>query len=458
MALEVRCPECRAKMRLDEPPEPGEAIECPRCGTHFAPAAGRRAAADAAKAKKKDAAGADKPAREKTAVKDRPPRKARAAKPPADPNAPKRKRAKKKKSNKTVLTLMLVGALVILACIGGMGYFLFSSAGKVESMLVHVPGDCNIARGVNSGHIGKYVGYKSEMDRALGGALGECWNDLNVALRMGDTPEYAVHGKVKNGGNAGNVFVFRTRSAFDPKGIGGALGGAEAQSGAQTYYTMPGRSGPLNQAAVYAPSDRIIVVVAAGPRQSDLLAKSVAGKANPDESFWGKMGRTGRRVSSGHIWAIVRADGDTRNYITELVKPIGNDYPELKAQADKSTVYGQWVSFGAKITFGAAIQCGSSEEASKLVDNFRNDPIGSQDETAEIPNSLKQAYGQFRSREMSEFRSNLKFYADGDCAYLRSQMSNREKATQPLTTFANPALADPGSGGGGFGPPPGGRG
>jgi hypothetical protein len=269
----------------------------------------------------------------------------------------------------------------------------------------------------------------------------------------GESPEYAIIAKVKNGGNSGTMYVYRTRAPFDPNAIGPALGGSAAQAAGQTYYQLPGKNGPLNQAAVYAPSDRVIVVVANGPQQTDLVQKSIAGKQNTEGSFWGRMGRTGEQVTKGHVWALIRAEGDLSDYISEMVKPIATDFKSLADQGSKSPLFGIWTSFGAKVTFGAAIQCDSPESASAVVDSVRNSTLGSGDETEELPNSIKNAYSQLRSKEMSEFRSNLKFYSTGDCAYLRSQMTSKDKAQQALQTFANPNIADGGASGGGFGPP-----
>ena len=35
MAVELRCPDCRAKLRLPDEPEPGSDVECPECNAVF---------------------------------------------------------------------------------------------------------------------------------------------------------------------------------------------------------------------------------------------------------------------------------------------------------------------------------------------------------------------------------------------------------------------------------------
>ena len=51
MAFDIRCPECKAKLRLDEAPDPDTPIECPLCGSQFA-APDQAPAADGKPAKK----------------------------------------------------------------------------------------------------------------------------------------------------------------------------------------------------------------------------------------------------------------------------------------------------------------------------------------------------------------------------------------------------------------------
>lgn len=457
MAFEVRCPECRAKLRLDEKPAADEAIECPRCGNQFAAAAARIPAVAAAAAKK------DRPTRDrdeggKPAVKEKKPAGGKKAKAGAA-GVPKKRKAKKKKSNRTILTLMLAGALVILGSIGGMAYILLSKSGKLESMLVSVPGDCNLVRGVNVGQITRYNQYKSEADRMMAGPLKDCWGEIASALSLPkdqDSPEYAVIAKAKAGAT-GTVLVYRTRAPItDPKGFGAALGGSEQAVNGQTAYRVGG-GGSLAGAVVYAPTDRVIVAVLPGSTQSDLLQKSVTGRQQPEGSFYGKMGRTGRKVTAGNIWALVRAEGDLRDYTKDLVKPIDKDFAPLPTNLGKSPLFGIWTSFGARgITFGAGFQCDSPESAAATITALRDGPLGKGDDQPEIPNALKKAYSAIASKEFSEFLSNLKFSSSGDCAYMESRMSTKEKARQALTTFANPGIGDSGSGG--FGGPPAGFG
>jgi hypothetical protein len=441
MAFAVRCPECRAKLKLDVEPEPDESVECPRCGNHFdattARMTGDNGTPGAGQKPKKSQAG--------TATKE-PKTKKKKTKAGGTDGQPKKRKAKKKKQNMTVLALMLGGAFVILACVGGMAYFLLSKSGKMQEMLTCVPAECNIVRGVNTGHVTKYVVYKPEADRMIAGPLRSGWDEIAQGLGLppeeADYPEYAVIAKSRAGGT-GTVMVYRTRAAIpDTSILGSALGGDPEPIGGQTAYRL-GNSGSLAQSIIYAPTNRIIVVILPGPKQASLAQASVAGRQNPEQSFYGQMGATGQKVSSGNMWAIIRAQGDLTSYIQELVKPVAPDFSSLNTQAERSKTFGVWTSFGARgITFGAAMECDSVEAAEGLVQSLRDGPMGKQEDQPEIPNSLKSAYGTIRSKEFSEFLSNLKYYSKNECAWLESRMNQKEKAMQALTTFANPMIGE----------------
>src|SRR4051794_1348702 len=105
MAFDIRCPECKAKLRLDEAPDPDTPIECPRCGSQFAAPDDAAAAADG-----------NPPAKKPGKV-------------------PKRKRAKKKKTNPAVLLIAIFAGLVCIGLIGWGLHWFVGRAGKVEEML-----------------------------------------------------------------------------------------------------------------------------------------------------------------------------------------------------------------------------------------------------------------------------------------------------------------------------------
>src|SRR5262245_46560979 len=105
MAVELRCPDCRAKLRLSEDPEPGTEVECPECNAVFPapdPDTGETPDAREKKAKTKD-----KP----KFAKDR---------------APRKRKAKKKETNKSALTIVIVGAVLFVSLVVGLLIWYFS--------------------------------------------------------------------------------------------------------------------------------------------------------------------------------------------------------------------------------------------------------------------------------------------------------------------------------------------
>src|SRR5947209_5377944 len=105
MAVEFRCPECRAKLRVPEAPDPGDDVECPKCA-HVFPAP--------------DLDDGDGRAK-KTATAVLPPKTE--AKPKAEAKkefekvTPRRKKAKKKKTNPALLAGIVVGGLVFIGLV-----------------------------------------------------------------------------------------------------------------------------------------------------------------------------------------------------------------------------------------------------------------------------------------------------------------------------------------------------
>src|SRR5436305_13684541 len=151
MSVELRCPDCRAKLRLPTEPEPGTEVECPECNAIFpapdletgeAPArrarkASRSSDEDEAPQKKPDASG------------DAPPR---------DPNAnvPRKRRAKKKETNRTAMTLVVVGGVVFVALVVSLLVWFFTRKPPALEMIKYLPDDAVEASGLNLGHMHKY--------------------------------------------------------------------------------------------------------------------------------------------------------------------------------------------------------------------------------------------------------------------------------------------------------------
>src|SRR3954471_6036630 len=102
MAVELRCPECRAKLRLPADPEPGTDVECPKCSNVFPAPDPDTGEVPDARARKKKGGDGDKP-KKKAAdpAGDQPAegeKKPEEKKPAPEGKARKKRRAKKNKT------------------------------------------------------------------------------------------------------------------------------------------------------------------------------------------------------------------------------------------------------------------------------------------------------------------------------------------------------------------------
>ena len=402
MPFATRCPECRTKLRLDAAPDDGGTVECPKCGSVFAP----------------------EEAAEPTPKREKRPKKEKKAK---GPGGPKKRKAKIKKTNPFFLFGMLGGAGVFVIGLGIFLFFYLGRAGKLDEMMSYVPGDCNVVRGINSGQIGKYPGFASEMDGYVTATVKTCAADLATSIGFDDGDDlldYVVIGKAKKGPrNTGVVYVFRTKRAFPkPDPLAGVASLAPSDSGGATYYRSSGK-GLLANAAVFTPTDRLVVVVPAGPQQQAMIsAVAGGGVKNRENMFSGKAGDTGRRVSAGNHWILVRPEGTLKNYAKDMGASVKGPFPAFNKACESTPVLGWWTTYGGKgISFGGGIECADSTAAWDLIRSMRDGELGKQDD-AELPSDFKRAVSSAGSKEFREFLSKLSFRGSGKCAYFTATM------------------------------------
>ncbi len=433
MAYQTRCPECQAKLTLDDIPAAGEAIECPKCGNQFTGGAGKGRAPreePEKKLKKKD-----KPA-EKKSKKDK--------KDKTGGNAVKVRKTKKKKSNPIILYLMAAGALIILGAIGGIGYLLFGRVGKVDEMMSHVPGDFNLIRGMNVGLISKYPGYLPELDPQFNKEVRDVAADLASAAgeeKAIDFVDYAIVAKKKQGGLAGHIFVIRTRVAIDAKAIGAKLG-AEANADGTPYWRANGR-GHMANAIVYSPNNRLLIVVPAGAQQESVFRTSLGGPKAKENTMAGKYGDAGKKICAGHLWTLIQNTGDLQNYTKSMGEALKKDFPPMGNQMVNSKFFGSWVIFGTYIKVGAAVDCDTKDTAKEIATHLTDGPMGKGDDS-EIPNETKKILTFSGNKVFKEtFLANIVYTYAGACAYLQSKMPF-SKSQEMLRLFNNPAMGESG--------------
>ena len=426
MAFDIRCPECKAKLRLDEAPDLDTPIECPRCGSQFGAPDDSAPAAAPGGAKKKDGA------------------------------PPKRKKAKKQRTNPLVLLIAIGVGLVAIMGVGFLLKWFVGRADKVTEMLTYVPGDCNWARGINTGQLANYPGYNDQVSRFNTSAVQTASNDLAKAAGQdqADFLNYLIIAKNRQAGGTGTMYVIRSKKSFKPDALGAALpGSTPVTSGGQTCYQVgPNAGGVLAGATVYMPTSRIIVVVPPGGMQGQMLNGATAGKSNKAESFAGKLDATGRMAIKGSIWLLVRSTGSLSNYLPESVAGVSGDFPKLAEKAKTAKTFGAWTTpGGVGVRVGAAMECASSKDADELAASFRQGPLSKGDES-EPTNQLKSAL-QFSNdkKTFGEFMQYISYKSDGPCAFLISKVEG-DNAKRLMDVFNSTAAGGEG-GQGSFGPP-----
>src|SRR5262245_54494450 len=106
MAVELRCPDCRAKLKLKTAPDPGTEVECPKYGP-VSPA-------PEPEPEPEEEAPKEKP--EKRQKKEKKAKKASATTAPA---APKKRKAKKRETSKAALFAVIGTGVFMLLTVTG---------------------------------------------------------------------------------------------------------------------------------------------------------------------------------------------------------------------------------------------------------------------------------------------------------------------------------------------------
>src|SRR5688572_25912378 len=161
MAVELRCPKCKAKLRLPVEPEPDSEIECPKC-EHVFPCEENVVHAGAAedRPKKKKSAEAEEP--KKAAA----PAKAEKKSDEVPAGKRKRKKSKKRKTSPWVIAAIVGGVVTFLSFAGAIVWF-FTKKSSFQEMIMYLPDDCDTVAGVNLGHLQKYPLFYDESVKPL---------------------------------------------------------------------------------------------------------------------------------------------------------------------------------------------------------------------------------------------------------------------------------------------------
>jgi transcription initiation factor TFIIIB Brf1 subunit/transcription initiation factor TFIIB len=311
MAVELRCPECQAKLRLQRAPEPDSEIECTKCGFVFSaddnPAKTSAADEEAGerenqKGKKNAAAVAEKPATAK-----------KSDKPKANdvPFKRKKRRGKKKKTNPVLMWSIIGGALLILGFASAVLYFLMSKKTSSQEMMSYLPDECDEVIGINLGHLQKYPEfYKACEMQFASKSFRKAADVFSKALGSEasyNLLEYVIQGEGKSGGSPDGTpveaTILRTKAEFDTNLLSKMPGAQQYTAEGVKYYTIndiPDLKYPGLR--VFAPTNRLVVFCRGDMPDNKFKAMITGNKANPDASVYKRCGPLFKQVTRGTVW------------------------------------------------------------------------------------------------------------------------------------------------------------
>ena len=484
MAVELRCPDCRAKLRLKLAPEAGTEVECPKCGTVFpAPEPEIEADEDAPKKKKKKPAADndndnDDSSDEKATATKKKSKKAK--KPVADgtPGAPRRRKAKKRETSKVALIGVICTGLLLLCTTAGVLIWFFTRTSKSVEMMYYIPADSDHASGLNLGHAQKYpefyksiaATFKDTEFKAAGDAIAK-------AAGLGDIDslvDYVVFGSsAKNGG----ATVFRTKEEFDASALGKLPGAKEVSNDGPTYYLVDdfknGASG--GQVRVFSPTNRLIVFCSTSVPAAVFKQMRNGNIDNREQTLGVRMGPLGKRVTRGTFWALTVYDEKNKPPEPPPEKKeaspgggaAGSDDAAAQFARMSAETLGSAQGVGFKASIGSRevrfeliVWCKDGERASNMSTKWKESELGKGDDGTP-PKWWKDQTTALGSKKIAaQLAANLGFGSSGELFYARSTVDTAD-LKDAVSSFATRATGKQNGGaqmpppaGGGPQPPP----
>ena len=297
MAVELRCPGCRAKLRLPTAPEEGSEVECPKCGQVFA--------ADVPPAR----GGDDEPKPRKKPSGDAPEKlnKKKGGETSATAS-PRRRKLKKRKSNPYVLYGAVGGGLLLLGIFIGAIVWFFNRTSASQEMMLYLPDDCDEVSGINLGHLQKYPEFYKTCENSFGNTGFKRAADMfsrALGQETNGTITYVVQGNGKVGGTGQELAatIFRTKEPFDQERLSQLPGAQKGTRNGVDYYVIPdipelGYGG----IKVFAPTDRIVVFTRFDTPDAKFDAMLTGHKDNKEVTPGMCAGQLAKQVVRGTVW------------------------------------------------------------------------------------------------------------------------------------------------------------
>jgi hypothetical protein len=457
MAVELRCPKCKAKLRLPIEPEPDSEIECPKC-EHVFPCEENLVHAGA---------GDDRPKKKKADGDEKPKKAAEPAKGDKQaggeqPKKRKKKKGKKKKTPPLVIAGIVAGVVMFLA-VAGVAVWFFTKKSSSQEMMTYLPDDCNVVFGLNLGHIQKYpefyktcqgtfanTGFKKAGD-ALAKATGKETID--------DVVDYVVQGVGKSGG----ATVFKTKEEYDPALLAKIPGAREETVGGVKVYRIPDiRELGYGGLRVFGPTNRLVVFCGVS---NDKLGLMVGGnKENMDNTAYVRSGSLGKQTIRGTVWRFtvdVKVGGPTIGEGQLInVQQGGTPSEDDKAFAQEwQGIASGAKGMGVKASVGSRevrgefyVQYDDSEAATNKLKSWK-EKTWIKDEEAEVPKWFKSVADKSGAGKtaVQVVRDGLSFKSSGDLFIIRTSMETK-LLQNGVSNLVNAFTTGPNSSGGGATP------
>ena len=448
MAVELRCPECRTKLRLKETPDAGTEIECPKCGHGFpAPEAddGPKALPDEFRKNK-----SGKPDKPEAADAPAEPKKS------AGKKAPRKRRAIKHKTNpKLLIAVVVAGLLVLGSIVTALVWYMGRKSVAVE-MLGYLPDDADSAVGVNLGHTQKYPEVFKTVEPVYANAGFKKAADIvgqAVGVEGRDWLDYAVTGTSKSGGT---TIVLRSKKAFDQGVLAKLPGAREASGDGGKFYTVGLDVPGLGSARAFAPTNRLVVFcsgsVAPGTFGNMMRANKDNAKAFPE-----RMGALGKRMTKGTLWSIELFDVAPKATEAPAADDSGQAYTRLQNDLMGGTQgKGFKASLGSRaVRIELAMTCRDPEAASGQSKKY-NASAWAKGDDDEPPREWKAIRSQIGEQKVArELYANFAFTSSGNVFVVKTECDTRVLMTSLASLLGKISGQQSNQGGPPLGPPPG---